>query len=183
MRVPRFPHYLPGPDMTPMIDCVFLLMIFFMVSTDMGAGVATAVQLPDAAAASPEDEEELGHTLVVDVVDKPAPANAPGAASPPPILLDGRPVASLEELRVLLRRRSDPRRFPERSAGLVPGTTLYPSARRLRIRCDREQLWGWVSAVMELCTLRRGVPLEREIEESPLLRHIEIAVLQGAQAR
>ncbi len=181
MRVPRLIPYLPGPDMTPMIDCVFLLMIFFMVSTDMGAGAHTSLQLPEAGKATAEDEAELAHTLIVDVVE--ASEQPGGAAQPLPILLEGRPVASLEELRRLLRHRSDPKRFPDRAAPMIPGTDMHPSARRLRIRCDRAQLWGWVSAIMELCTVRRSAPLEQELLASPMLRHIEIAVMQLAPPR
>lgn len=182
MRAIAPPAFLPGPNMTPMIDCVFLLMIFFMVTTDLASSGSLELQLPEADAATPDTEEHQKTVISVDVIDLAhPPAGTPALDHRrPPILLEGRQVESLESLRVALRRRSDPVKFPDLTQPEVAGLGLRPSMRRLRIRCDRVQLFSWVSAVMELAGVRGG-PAERE--ESPLIRHIEVAVLEGRGER
>jgi hypothetical protein len=182
MRAIEPPEFMPGPNMTPMIDCVFLLMIFFMVSTDLASADAVELRLPSADAAVGDDDEHQKSVISVDVVDPMALPRGVAALDParPPVLLDGRQVESLSALRAALRRRADPLKYPDRSQPVLPGIGIHPSARRLRIRCDRVQLFSWVSAIMELAGVRSG---PREREESPLLRQIEVAVLEGAGGR
>ena len=182
MRAIAPPAFLPGPNMTPMIDCVFLLMIFFMVTTDLASSGTLELQLPEADAATPDKEEDLKALISVDVIDLAHPPAGTPALDPerPPILLEGRQVESLEALRVALRRRSDPVKFPDLTQPVLAGIGLRPSARHLRIRCDRVQLFSWVSAIMDLAGVRGG-PSEKD--QSPLIRHIEVDVLEGRGAR
>ncbi len=53
-------------DMTPLIDVVFLLLIFFMVSTTFDKQTQLKVDLPQASAAPEEQEEQKVIEIVVD---------------------------------------------------------------------------------------------------------------------
>ena len=48
-----------GPDLTPMIDCVFLLLIFFMVTTVFKQPHALQVELPEAIEATIVEDKKL----------------------------------------------------------------------------------------------------------------------------
>jgi biopolymer transport protein ExbD len=56
----------PGINMTPMIDCVFLLLIFFLAATTFARDeVELDLQLPEAKSGA---EGKAGHVLVVNVL-------------------------------------------------------------------------------------------------------------------
>jgi len=55
-----------GLNLTPLIDCVFLLLIFFMVTTVFKQPYTLQVQLPEAAKASQIEEKKLVGTVTVD---------------------------------------------------------------------------------------------------------------------
>lgn len=48
-----------GPDLTPLIDCVFLLLIFFMVTTVFKQPYSLQVELPQARQATIVEEKKL----------------------------------------------------------------------------------------------------------------------------
>lgn len=54
-----------APNLTPLIDVVFLLLIFFMVSSTFLEESAVEVRLPEAAGKAPED---LPEAILVDVL-------------------------------------------------------------------------------------------------------------------
>jgi biopolymer transport protein ExbD len=53
-------------DMTPLIDVVFLLLIFFMVSTTFDKETRLKVDLPEASAQAPSDETPAHISLTID---------------------------------------------------------------------------------------------------------------------
>ncbi|MBJ67186.1 MAG: biopolymer transporter ExbD [Gemmatimonadetes bacterium] len=55
-----------GLNLTPLIDCVFLLLIFFMVTTVFKQPYTLQVQLPEAAKASQIEEKKLVGTVTID---------------------------------------------------------------------------------------------------------------------
>ncbi len=52
-------------NLSPMIDCIFILLIFFIVTTVFVEEQGIQVHKPDAAAANPLDEEKESVTLVI----------------------------------------------------------------------------------------------------------------------
>ncbi|MDX9708376.1 MAG: biopolymer transporter ExbD [Trichloromonas sp.] len=48
----------PKVDMTPMVDCVFLLLIFFMISTTFIETPGLSIKLPEASTQRDKDEAE-----------------------------------------------------------------------------------------------------------------------------
>ena len=53
-------------NLTPLIDCVFLLLIFFMVTTVFKQPYTLQVQLPEAVKASQIEEKKLVGTVTID---------------------------------------------------------------------------------------------------------------------
>lgn len=80
-------RWVPKPNMAPMIDCVFLLLIFFMVSTTFTPMRGIRVQLPP-----PVDSMEHKPNSVVIRIDNPVNNNIFGT-----MLLDGK-VVQFDEL-------------------------------------------------------------------------------------
>jgi biopolymer transport protein ExbD len=89
-------------DLTPMIDVVFLLIIFFLVVTQITTQENVNLRLPDALAANPEDPDEKA-TFTVHI----APADQLTTSDRPETFgyfAQGRPTTwSLDELRIILR--------------------------------------------------------------------------------
>jgi len=59
MRFKRRMQYKVGIDMTPMIDCVFLLLIFFMVSSSIIKDQGIQVNLPHAKSSESQPDRDL----------------------------------------------------------------------------------------------------------------------------
>ena len=58
---------LPDINLTPLIDVVFLLLIFFMVSTTFDRESKIKVELPQATAAAQEEKEQERLDITVDI--------------------------------------------------------------------------------------------------------------------
>lgn len=65
MRFARHRSESPAPDMTPMVDVVFLLLIFFLTTTQMAQSARTQVELPDEEGSA--GEESARSALVINV--------------------------------------------------------------------------------------------------------------------
>jgi biopolymer transport protein ExbD len=89
-------------DLTPMIDVVFLLIIFFLVVTQITTQENVNLRLPDALAANPEDpQEKRTFTVHIAPEDQLTTADLPERFG---YFAMGRPTPfSLDELRVILR--------------------------------------------------------------------------------
>lgn len=64
-RPKRKPRYQVQMPMTPLIDIVFMLLIYFLLTTNFMVDEGIKIKLPQAKAAAPQVEEVL--TVVVDV--------------------------------------------------------------------------------------------------------------------
>ena len=65
MRQRARPRKTPGVNLTPLIDVVFLLLIFFMVSTTFRDSARIKVELPSIETEEPEDQHPVG--LIIQV--------------------------------------------------------------------------------------------------------------------
>ncbi len=132
MRVPNnLTRSSPGFNMTPMIDVVFLLIIFFLVSSHLARQeVEMELNLPDARTGQDTDPTELGRRIVVNVL--PEGSMVVGGRS-----LDA---DALGEMIAYESRR-----------GRVPGEPL-----EVRIRSDRQAPYRTVEPIMRACA-RAGV--------------------------
>ena len=110
-----------GLDMTPMIDIVFLLMIFFLVATRLDEDARSLdVVLPQAAAARPLTSRPSELVITID---------RDGAC-----FVGSRP-ATLEEVRLLLRQAA----------------ADNPGMQTVVVRADEETRHRHVVAVMDAC--------------------------------
>jgi biopolymer transport protein ExbD len=169
-------------NLTPMIDVVFNLIIFFMVITDLTQKDIEFLILPRAERAAP-DESPDPERIIINIIDMSSGPNQKRvnngelSLNKPPIMMNSRQIESLEQMRKDLRRRADPTRWPDKDKGQVaPG--LYPSRKPALVRCDQGQIFGWVQAVMMYCTFVPGRAREAELAESPMIYKMEIAVAE-----
>lgn len=169
-------------DLTPMIDCTFQLIIFFILVTDMSARELEVLTLP-MAPASTEDKGDDKDRIVVNIVDMSNPDVLRECNQAwPPIFIKGRQMESLDKMREVLRTYADPVRYPDKEKPPVdPKNGLYPSKKPLLIRCDQHQVFGWVQAVMQYCSIvpaKKGENpvqhLANELARSPLIYKIEL---------
>jgi len=136
-----------GFNMTPMIDVVFLLIIFFLVSSHLARQeTQLEVDLPDAASARPAREDDV-RRIVVNVLAEPGPEAGPeariqvggevmdGVRLGELIRHEGRSAAGGLEVRIRTDRR-------------VPYGAIEP----ILLACAKAGVWNVVFAVRE----RRG---------------------------
>jgi biopolymer transport protein ExbD len=56
-----------APNLIPMVDIMFLLLLFFMLGADMGHRELELVKLPEASTVKEDKEEEVGDRVTVNV--------------------------------------------------------------------------------------------------------------------
>ena len=108
-------------DLTPMIDVVLLLVIFFVMITDLTQRELEELDLPVASAATPDDPRAGARPLVVHL-------SADGSYSVEGSIVD----ADELERRFALRREGRPVRF--RANGTAPFAPIAAGMRRLAVR-------------------------------------------------
>ncbi|MHC5079836.1 MAG: ExbD/TolR family protein [Planctomycetota bacterium] len=140
-------------NMTPMIDVVFQLIIFFMLVTEMSQAELESLNLPEASMALPDDPE-LGR-ITVNIL----PPEAEGICR---IKVRGREM-NLGQLRQYLKIEASLDRDPARPA---------LSNRPLMIRADKTAPFRYTQAVMQEC-VRTGVGIWK----------VQIATTQGPEGK
>jgi len=185
------PTYELDVNLTPMIDVVFNLIIFFMVITDMTQQDLEYLILPKADEAE-EDPGDDPERLIVNVINFDHKNNQVridrGEINPnlPPIMMDGRQFENLEAFRRKLRQLANPVANPLKKLGdktIAPignlnGQPIWPSDKALLVRCDSLQVFGWVQVIMQYCSFVPGRERAQELAESPLIMKLEIAVAE-----
>lgn len=121
VRIPNKGDVLGAINMTPMIDCVFLLLIFFLVATKFEeAEREQSVQLPSATEAMP-------------IVSKPKELYVN-------VTHDGRHIIANQELT-----------RPQLLGALQQAYTNNPGRQKVIIRADKRCQWEFVMVVMDYC--------------------------------
>ena len=80
-------------------------------------------------------------------------------------------------MREIFYRKANPQRYGDRDRPPI-ARGLYPSRMPILVRCDRGQVFGWVQAIVQFCTFVPGRLLEEELQRSPLIHRLEIAVAE-----
>ncbi len=135
MMLKRAPLIKREIDMTPMIDCVFLLLIFFLVATQIKENETTRLRLPTAAAVLDVVKDMKPMPIVVNIVQK--EPGEPGVGSRPYWVL-GVP-HSLDQLKNLLDVQAR-KQFEENGQNAT-----------VRIRADRGSELQQLQAAMKAC--------------------------------
>ncbi|MDR0993983.1 MAG: biopolymer transporter ExbD [Verrucomicrobiota bacterium] len=95
-------------DMTPMIDCVFLLLIFFMVSATLSKVDQTPeVKLPIAPKAAIPEAEDLRGRGVVNIVPLGTPMGASATSEDQPFIISGQLVDEKGLTDIITQRREE----------------------------------------------------------------------------
>lgn len=126
------------PDLTPMIDVVFLLLIFFMLITEITQVDIENVQLPNALMAQP-DEKPPKDRLVINIAKLIQDDENDRRGI---IKIHGQLVGTSDLVRIL-KREADKEREPEKP---------FASSRYVLIRCDRRVEWRKFLEVLTMCS-------------------------------
>ena len=128
-----------GFNMTPMIDVVFLLIIFFLVSSHLAKQeVQTELDLPLATTGQETAEDENVRRVVLNILP---PVN--GAAK---VMVAGREMAipqAADLIRYERRRSDEPLEIRLR----VDRKTVYQAVEPLMVACAKEGVWKVTFAV------------------------------------
>lgn len=126
--MPKVPEQETDPNMTPMIDVVFQLIIFFMLVTEMSQADLEAMELPEATQAVPDKNPEKDR-MVINVTEK------------GDIKIRGRKYGS-KKLQQWLKREASISRDPK---------DKRLSSRALLIRADKDSEFKYVQHIMQEC--------------------------------
>ena len=142
-QVPELPQ--DGFDMTPMIDCTFQLIIFFMLVMDMSTAQLEPVVLPAASKAVKEKFEDTTMLVINIMKDGAIKINGKTFINPKK---DGDDAKKLEDL---FESRRQNKTYQE-----VPGKAEWVKYPML-IRCDRSTPFEHIQKVLMIATHHGGV--------------------------
>jgi len=150
-----------SPNLIPMIDIMFLLLLFFMLGADMGQRELEEVVLPKALAAK-EEKEQRGakdDRIVINIHHTDVPCAAYDNDKDKEICRDkkhwrigiaGRDFTDLKKLESFLKVEADPQRAAPMKA-LSSGQPVPFSERPVMIRADASSPFGHVQEVVNTC--------------------------------
>lgn len=132
-------------DLTPMIDCVFLLLIFFMIITEITQADIEQLELPQAKAAKPDDKPPPERLVINIIKQNPNDPNERSGL----IKIKGRQYSlGQKELADLMRHEADP---AGDGSGRKNNDPAGVSERPLLIRCDRRVEYQYFQQILMLC--------------------------------
>jgi len=130
----------PALNMTPMIDVVFNLVIFFLIVTDLTQKELENLTLPLAEKAKEDKGIEEEERVIINIVEK---EKEPGQYQ---AIVKKQPL-NHEQLKAYLRLRAGSAREDEAaSPGLTPPYKIF-----VLIRADRSTPWQQVQWIMQDC--------------------------------
>ena len=127
-----------SPDLTPMIDITFQLVVFFLVANDLTRKEVEDVELPQALAGGQDKGED--QRVIINITKPKDPDNPPKY---PDIKVKGR-AYDLKTLERFMKTQADLKREGDGSAG-------EPSAVFVLVRADKGTPWQHVQYVMQVC--------------------------------
>jgi biopolymer transport protein ExbD len=124
-------------NLTPMIDVVFLLLIFFMLVSEISSMQTAELSLPYASQAKTDKDKDMSRQLVVNVQE------SPGSPDGSRIIVAGRE-HDADSIKCLFRKEA-----------MIAGTSDPATGAtnlRLRIRADKDVLMRKMNRVFEACS-------------------------------
>ena len=125
-------------DMTPMIDIVFQLIIFFLVANDLTRKEIEELELPKAIYGKEDVASEKETRIIINVLKPDDVANPPKI---PDVKVKGKQY-NLDDLKRYMRSRAD----MKREEGPNSASAIY-----VLVRADRNAPWQYVQYVMQVC--------------------------------
>ena len=152
-------------DMTPMIDLVFQMVMFFIIVTDFTQQDIALLELPWSTVGK-EDKGEDPSRLVINIT-APLPSSAAARASLAPsqrkqadrIIVQGKPMTFVKLTQWLKNRGVADKRY-------IDEKNSRHSSRSLLVRCDGAQAFDYVKGVLQVCALPEVAIYKVEIATS-----------------
>lgn len=136
-------------DMTPMIDCVFLLMIFFVLVIDLSQKNLEDLILPRAVFQEP-DEKPPENRPIINVLQNGAVVYNQQVAYDP--LVDGKDYRKIKELLVNIRKAGLANKTLKEKEENVGGRMVKLLDDPILIRADKWTEWHYVGEIMKQCS-------------------------------
>lgn len=138
----------PTFDMTPMIDCVFLLMIFFVLVIDLSQKNLEDLILPRAEFQQP-DEKPADNRPVINVLQNGSVVYNQKVVYDPAV--DGTNYKPIETMLLEIRRRGELEKTLEFTEETIGGRSIKLVDTPILIRADKWTDWYHVGKFMENC--------------------------------
>ncbi|HEX6811822.1 MAG TPA: biopolymer transporter ExbD [Planctomycetota bacterium] len=136
-------------DMTPMIDCVFLLMIFFVLVIDLGQQNLEDLVLPRAVYRVPDDEPPKNRP-VVNVLQNGTVVYRQRVVYEP--ALHGTDYGPIRELLLKIRAEGLANKSLELEKKMVGGKLVPLMDVPILIRADKWTEWRYIAEIMKQCS-------------------------------
>lgn len=136
-------------DMTPMIDCVFLLMIFFVLVIDLSQKNLEDLILPRAEFQQP-DEKPADNRPVINVLQNGSVVYNQKVVYDPTV--DGTNYKPIETMLLEIRRRGELEKTLEFTEETIGGRSIKLVDTPILIRADKWTEWHYIGEVMKQCS-------------------------------
>lgn len=137
-------------DMTPMIDCVFLLMIFFVLVIDLSQKNLEDLILPRAEFFIEPDDKPPENRPIINVLQNGTVVYNQEAAYDP--LVDGKDYRKIKDLLVGIRKQGEATGKLKIKAETIGGRSVNLVDDPILIRADKWTEWHYIGEIMKQCS-------------------------------
>ncbi|MFY9344506.1 MAG: biopolymer transporter ExbD [Planctomycetota bacterium] len=136
-------------DMTPMIDCVFLLMIFFVLVIDLSQKNLEDLILPRAVYQEPDDKP-AEHRPIINVLQNGAVIYNQQVVYDPAV--HGKNYAPIKELLINIKKVGLAEKKLKEKPETIGGKTVMLMDDPILVRADKWTEWHYVGEIMKQCS-------------------------------
>lgn len=137
-------------DMTPMIDCVFLLMIFFVLVIDLSQKNLEDLVLPKALFIEPDDKPPANRPVINVLQNGTVVYNQKVRYDP---AVHGKNYAPIRDMLLEIRKDGTNRGTLKLVEEVIAGRTVKLIDDPILVRADKWTEWHYVGEVMKQCSM------------------------------
>lgn len=137
-------------DMTPMIDCVFLLMIFFVLVIDLSQKSLEDLILPRAEFQQPDDQPP-DNRPIINVLQSGAVVYNQKVMYDPAV--HGTNYAPIKQMLVEIRRRGELEKTLKFTEETIGGRVVKLVDDPILVRADKWTEWHYIGEIMKQCSM------------------------------
>ena len=137
-------------DMTPMIDCVFLLMIFFVLVIDLSQKNLEDLVLPKAQFIEPDDKPPANRPVINVLQNGTVVYNQKVRYDP---AVHGKNYAPIRDMLLEIRKDGTNRGTLKLVEEVIAGRTVKLIDDPILVRADKWTEWHYVGEVMKQCSM------------------------------
>ncbi|MFM1874036.1 MAG: Biopolymer transport protein ExbD/TolR [Planctomycetota bacterium] len=137
-------------DMTPMIDCVFLLMIFFVLVIDLSQKSLEDLILPRAEFQQPDDQPPDNRPIINVLQNGSVVYNQKVVYDP---TKDGTNYAPIKQMLLEIRRRGELEKTLKFTEEVLGGRTVKLVDDPILVRADKWTEWHYIGEIMKQCSM------------------------------